>query len=166
MLAFSPSQELQKISWKEHQQLTWEDFQGSPQRGSRYAASASTGIHFTYSYSSGKEIQLQYSVTSFFNKNESWVLPERADANLLGHEQTHFDITELHARILRKRLAEKKFSKNIKSEIERIYLQVEHERKKMQNRFDSETKHGADLQKERYWEEKIAALLIRYENWK
>lgn len=156
-----------KIIWTENQKLSWSDFQGTPNSDSPFAASTNTGIHFGYSYTStAGKIELEYQVESFFNKDESWYFPHLVNDHILQHEQTHFDISELHARKLRKRLSQKKFSKDIKNEIHIIYTQVEAERKKMQRQFDSETNHSQDIKKEAAWTKNIAAQLKRYERWK
>jgi hypothetical protein len=121
-----PQSSKEKILWKENQKLTWEDFRGKPIRSANFVASTHTGISFTYSYTlkNGK-MDLKYSVESFFYPEESWFRPDKVSPYILKHEQTHFDISELYARILRKRLGEKSFSKNIKPEIEAVYRQVE-----------------------------------------
>jgi len=111
-------------------------------------------------------MDVQYSVESFFTPESSWHIPERVTPHILKHEQAHFDISELHARILRKNLAEKKFSKRIKSEIEGIYQEVEQNRRAMQTKFDAETDHSRNAEKEAFWQKYIAQQLAEYESWK
>ncbi len=162
-----PQPNSEKILWTEGKKLTWEDFRGKPLPNARFAASTNTGIHFKYSYTMEDEgVRVEYSVESFFNPQESWYIPEKVSQTVLNHEQTHFDISELHARILRKRMDSKKFTKNVKTEIETIYIQVETERKVMQKKFDAETEHSLDIEKEIEWEKQIANKLAEYESWK
>ncbi len=162
-----PQPHSEKIYWNENEKLSWDDFRGTPRLNVGFVASTGTGIDFKFSYSiSGNEAKVSYSVQSFFNPQESWYLQDKVSQNVLNHEQAHFDISEIHARILRKRLAEKRFSKNVKSEIEGIFLKVEAQRKAMQKKFDAETDHSQNLEKEKAWEMRIAQKLKEYEPWK
>lgn len=156
-----------KIIWNENHKLIWNDFEGTPNSDSPFAASTNTGIQFGYSYTStAGKIDLEYTVESFFNKDDSWYFPHLVNDHILSHEQNHFDISELHARKLRKQLSQKRFTKNIKNEIHVIYSQVEEERKEMQRKFDSETEHSQNFKKEAEWTKHIANQLKRYERWK
>ena len=155
------------MHWKENQKLTWDDFRGKPLRTASFVASTNTGISFQYSYSiNNGEMDVNYSVVSTFYPEGSWYLPQRVTPYILAHEQAHFDISELHARMLRKNLAGKKFSKKIKSEIEAIYEQIEQKRRAMQTKFDAETDHSRNVEKEMQWENFIAQQLAIYDAWK
>ena len=162
-----PQSDSEKINWSENRKLTWEDFKGTPTTSLGFAASTNTGIHFRYSYSmENDEAIVEYSVKSFFVPEKSWYIPGKVSQQVLKHEQTHFDISELHARILLKRLESHKFSKNIKLKIAPIYLQVEEQRKLMQKQFDVQTNHSQNLKEEILWEERIAKELEDYASWK
>jgi hypothetical protein len=163
---FSES-DTEKIEWRENVKLSWADFKGVPNRGAGYVASASSGISFSYSFKTiDDELFYHYKVECHFYPQESWYKPELVSNYILKHEQTHFDITELHARMLRKRLSESKFSKNIKVEIEGIYKTLEKQRGDMQNRFDAETEHSKNKQQEYLWEAFISKQLKAYDRWK
>lgn len=166
LLVFPLSTE--KILWSESQPLQWEDFRGKPDHNAGFVASTHTGIHFSYSFTINqkKEVKVAYTVESFFNREKSWFIPDLVTPHILNHEQAHFDITELYARILRKRLSEKKFTSKIKTEIEQIYRATEKERIAMQRRFDKETDHSRNEEKEWAWETQIAQQLADYGRWK
>jgi hypothetical protein len=156
-----------KIEWSESNKLTWADFQGTESKGQGYAASSSTGISFSYSVKHYEEgFDLDYSVKCHFYPEESWYDSSSASAYILKHEQTHFDISELHARILRKLISEASFSKDLKIEIKAIYKEVEKQRGEMQYRFDSETEHSINKKNEYLWETFVAKKLIVYDRWK
>lgn len=162
-----PQDTSEKIIWSENQKLTWEDFRGKPVSSLGFVASTHTGINFDYSFSiEEREVNVEYSVENFFIPEKSWFIPGKVSQNVLNHEQTHFDISELHARILRKRMSSRKFSKKVKTEIETIYIQVEAQRKAMQKKFDVETEHSQNIEKEKLWEQRIAKQLAEYESWK
>lgn len=165
-LLLFPQVDSEKITWNENRKLTWEDFRGEPNRSAGFVASTNTGINFGYSYSqTNNEVIVEHSVESFFSPEKSWFIPGQVSHHVLNHEQVHFDISELHARILRKRLDSRKFTKKVKSEIETIYLQVEAQRKTMQKKFDVETDHSRNVEKEILWEKRIAKQLAEYESW-
>lgn len=156
-----------KIKWSESQKLTWADFRGTRTKGEDYVASTSSGISFSYSFRLiDDEVDYKYTVICHFYPQESWYDVSYASNYILKHEQTHFDISELHARILRKKLAETNFSKYIKQEIEVIYQDIENRRVAMQHRFDSETQHSKIKENEYQWEAFIAKQLESYEHWK
>jgi len=164
---FSSESDDIKIEWNESKKLTWADFQGTDTRGQDYAASSSTGISFTYSVKHYvDDFDLDYSVKCHFYPKESWYNPKAASLYILQHEQTHFDISELHARILRKLISEASFSKDLKTEIKAIYKEVEKQRGTMQHQFDTETEHSLDKKNEYLWEAYVAKKLSVYDSWK
>ena len=120
-LGFSPS-EREKIEWNEDYKLSWSDFKGKPNLKSGYVASTNSGISFSYSYGfKYNELVLDYEVKCNFYPELSWYIPSIVTENTLRHEQTHFDISEIHARLLRKRISETQFTKKVETEIESIY---------------------------------------------
>ncbi len=151
--------------WNENQKITWEDFRGKPVRSASFVASTNTGISFQYSIKNG-DMSVEYSVQSFFYPEGSWYIPERVNPYILKHEQAHFDVSELHARMLRKKLEGRTFSKKIKSEIEGIYQQIEQKRRAMQTKFDAETDHSRNEEKEIFWQKYITNQLAEYDAWK
>ena len=156
-----------KIAWHENRKLEWEDFRGRPVRSAGFVASTTSGISFGYSYTiENNKVRVEYSVESFFSPQKSWYMPNEVSEHILKHEQAHFDITELHARILRKRLDKRNFSKKVKSEIESIYRQVEKQRKEMQLKFDSESDHSRHEKNEIHWQKQIAKQLADHDEWR
>ncbi|MEE3224931.1 MAG: DUF922 domain-containing protein, partial [Bacteroidota bacterium] len=87
------------------------------------------------------------------------------DEFTLKHEQTHFDISEVHARMFRKAVAEFRFTRNSKVEIQKIYKKIESSRRNMQQQFDAETEHSVNREAERRWESNVEALLRKYRHW-
>lgn len=154
------------MPWSETKKLSWEDFQGKPVLSASFVAITNTGISFKYSYSLDQgSVNLKYSVESFFYPERSWFQPNSVSPYILKHEQTHFDISELHARMLRKSISEKTFSKKVKAKIEPLYQHTEQQRRAMQAKFDTETDHSRNEEKEAQWEKYIAEKLTEYEPW-
>lgn len=142
----------ERIRWQEDRPLTWEDFKAEPDESLSYSANTNSGIGYSWDYStaSGTPV-LKHEVTSNFYPELSWVKDVDDLEYLLAHEQLHFDISELHARKLRKALAEYEIGRNIRLDLKRIYNKIETERSLMQKSFDKETSHSENYEAEMRW---------------
>jgi len=156
----------EKVFWVQDG-LAWEDFKASPDKNSRFDANTNAGLSFTWGVkNTNGSIELTYNVLSYFNPLGSWVKSEPGSEYLLKHEQLHFDITELHARKLRKKLAEvdpSSLTKDPKGVLSRLYQAVEKERKNMQLQFDKESKHSLDKEGEAHWQNFVRTEMLKYE---
>jgi len=168
LISIVPSQgDTEKIIWDASHRLTWNDFQGIPEKGADYVASTNSGISFSFSYTEKNGvIELDYSIKSNFYPKLSWFKVGEVSEYILKHEQAHFDISEIFARKLRKKMTETNFSKDIKSQVDKIYKENERERRDMQDRFDKETDHSKIPDAEYKWEDYIAKQLLSYDRWK
>ena len=164
---FFPSTEKEKIAWTEDYNLQWTDFKAINFLGTGFVASTSSGIAYSFSY---KEVNgdknIKINVFCNFYPQKSWYSKNDATDYILKHEQTHFDISELYKRIFKERIAETQFSDNMKEELEVLFYQTEDDRKAMQHKFDSESNHSKNKEKELEWETYVAQQLIAYERWK
>jgi len=159
--------EEEKLAWDENRKLTWNDFKGVPNRGSGFVASTNSGMSFSFSYSEKNGIgKVTYEIVANFYPQLSWTLTENDNTYILEHEQTHFDITELHARILRKQLAILPHDRDFKNSAEKIYNSVEAERRAMQEDYDTETDHSNIKEAEYRWRSFVRKQLINYQDWK
>jgi hypothetical protein len=147
------------IVWDSAAKLTWGDFQGKIDPSSPYSASTVSGIVYTFHLSGDGYSD---SITAVFYRSESWVrLPK--DYALI-HEQGHFDITEIFARKLRKRLQAfipKRGS--LGQQLKRLYGEVEAERVTMESLYDTETKHSVNHERQAEWNERIRKELRELE---
>ncbi|NJW51684.1 hypothetical protein [Salinimicrobium oceani] len=91
-----------KISWTPAP-LSWTNFEAEPDLSNPFHANTSSGMSYSWSMKTlGAETEFLYEVAAFFFPEKSWVKNGKGSAQLLVHEQLHFDITELHARKLRR----------------------------------------------------------------
>lgn len=169
MLGFAPSEtggerdQSQEIRWKPGQKLSWTDFKGSPQKFTSMDAMTESGIVFTWKCDYRG---FQSEVYAMFDMQKSWVRRSEASGYLLRHEQAHFDITELHARKLRKRLGQITNPCRLgRGGIDRIAKKVYQESSDMQNQYDAETYHSKYERAQREWLEKIQGELKSLERW-
>jgi len=156
----------ERFAWDEQNKLNWSDFKATPDYGSPYAATANSGISHAYAIDGrGFYDKDESKVTAHFYPTFSWYKPADTSGTILRHEQAHFDITEIHARKLRKRIAQFTFSKNSSKEVKILYDNIEKERRAMQDQFDVDTHHSRDIQQEFIWENKIAKMLEDLEDY-
>ncbi|RMA58520.1 DUF922 domain-containing protein [Ulvibacter antarcticus] len=167
LFSYPSESDPEKINWSNSRKLSWADFKGVPNKGADFVASTNSGISFSYSFKyKNDDITYDFSVESFFYPKESWYKRGLVSPYILKHEQAHFDISELHARKLRRLISEATFTKNIKKEIEPLYRKVEEDRREMQNKFDAESEHSKNEEMEYQWEAYIAKQLKAYEHWR
>jgi hypothetical protein len=164
-LVFAQSED-SKIFWSEETRLTWEDFKGVPPEESLFHANTNAGMSYSWEFkSSAHEIELIYNIDNIFYPNLSWVHTTSKNEILLKHEQLHFDISELHARKLRKTLSRidpSKLNNGFKSYSKMIYEQVVKENLEMQNTFDAESNHSLNSEAELRWQQFIEEELNKF----
>jgi hypothetical protein len=146
------------IDWSASRRLDWNDYKGPPKSNSDAAAATTSYLGIEYNFSNDK---VTYKIACRFSKNKSWVL-HKTD-HILGHEQGHFDITEIFARKLNKETGEYKFNKRTyQKDLQKIYNDIVDEKEKLQNQYDHETDYSRNAEKQAAWLVTIAALLKSY----
>lgn len=102
---------------------------------------------------------LSFSVDACFDQSESWIKSSHKNPETLMHEQGHFDITEIYARELSKKLNSKKFLIKETEEADLIYKSIVQEMNELQIQYDMETKGGTIMDKQQEWLHKIEESL-------
>jgi len=157
----------EKIPWEEGVSLTWNDFKAKSPENSKFKANTNTGI--TYSWGlrveKGNET-LTYEVNSFFFPKLSWVEKGSKNNHLLQHEQTHFDITELHVRKLRKGISEIELNQNVRKILNDLYKTIENERSLMQKEYDRQTNHSLNGEAEVKWQKLVKEELFKLKSYR
>ncbi len=139
------------LAWDSATKLTWRDFQGKVDSNSPYSASTVSGIVYTFHLSADGYSD---SIAVVFYRSESWVRVQ-TEASLI-HEQGHFDITEIFARRLRKRLQTFIPGRgSLGKQLKQLYDEVEGERVATENLYDTETKHSANVERQANWNVRI-----------
>ena len=144
------------IPWEDSRKLTWADFKGTPKKLSPNAALTDSGMSIELICDGTTSMA---KVKCYFNPNRSWT-KDRQSASLLRHEQLHFDITELFVRKLRAQLSRfgddcEALSKHIEEYYQRNYKEFV----AYQDRYDRESEHSLNKEKQAYWEQKVAREL-------
>ncbi|HHG83368.1 MAG TPA: DUF922 domain-containing protein [Bacteroidetes bacterium] len=150
-----------EIRWRKSRKLNWDDFQGQAVRGMGMDALTESGISF--SWTCGYR-GFEFNTYAMFVPEKSWVR-QRTPA-LLAHEQLHFDITELHARKIRKFFRQKgdvcRLGQRAINAAAQAIIRASTE---MQNLYDRETRHSENEAEQSRWQQEVARALRRYDAW-
>jgi len=142
------------IAWRPNVKLSWSDFKGPLDIYSDAAAVTSSGITFSYSLEKSNNRILGFNalVQAHFYPEHSWFNGNKVNNHILAHEQLHFDITELHVRLLRYKISRLKLSQNIKKELDQLHKQAKIEMEEMQLLYDSESRNSTNKELQMKWE--------------
>lgn len=148
--------------WSLKRPLVWADFKGEPPRTG--AAAAETAYTLFYGARCTGQA-FEFRVVAAFRPKQSWVRPAilKQPANstrALKHEQTHFDLAEVHARRMRRHFAELiapcRVSTDALSDIAEQMVREEHA---AQEKYDAETDHSRVPAEQARWDKEVAAQL-------
>jgi hypothetical protein len=93
-----------ELEWSHDRRLVYDDFKGAISANESKQTKATTYSIIDLDVKQvGQEIQA--SVRTLFKYDNSWMRSDSKNAYTLKHEQGHFDISEIYARKLRKKLA-------------------------------------------------------------
>jgi len=148
-----------KIAWDVNYRLTFDDFRG---RGGSDTLLFKNDMEFKELGKITKAIivntkadskRAEFTINAVMDRSKSWIRYAN-DTACLKHEQGHFDICEIYARLLRKKILEAKSLSDAKE----MYYQVvkdEETEQKLYDRDNSGLPEGINS----YWEEKIISRL-------
>lgn len=150
------------IEWSESRRLKWSDFKARPKQHLKAEAMTDSGMSIELKCDGRTSKAV---VKCYFNPHKSWT-KDKESAYLLKHEQLHFDITELFVRKLRAQLVKlgndcEALSKHIEEYYQRNYKEFV----VYQDRYDSESNHSLNKEKQAYWEQKVARELAELDSY-
>lgn len=148
------------LLWRADRKLSWSDYKAKPKNfDASDGALTASSIQTEFSYSGNEFI---FSVEAKFYPYESWYIKTRASNELLEHEQLHFDITELYARMLKQELLESIKTKKDIHLYKSIVSKYMKDWDKTQEQYDEETNHSINKEKQKIWQEMIENELETY----
>ncbi|WP_239022785.1 DUF922 domain-containing protein [Pontibacter mangrovi] len=147
---------LEQVTWSEKRPLAWADFKGQPDDANPHHALTAANLAVD---ASCKNNQFSYDVKCVFLPHASWTKNNASDI-LLAHEQLHFDLTEVHARMLRKDLKQLDCS-GVKADLKPLVSRAFQDWKAEQRKFDEDCQHGLDKEKQQEWSAAISKRLIQ-----
>lgn len=148
--------------WSAARRLRWTDFRGQPP--SQGAEGAKTAYALFYAWKCRGET-FDFSVIAAFRPRQSWVKvvivnDNAQSSSALGHEQTHFDLTEMHARKMRQYFnALPDACRKTDRELTALARRLLQEEKAEQQRYDAETGHGLRAAQQATWSQDVARRL-------
>lgn len=157
-----------QIEWSKDRKLTWNDFKGKPINRLDFTAGAESNCGFGFQSNVVRLIgKVKMKVVNTFDCNLSWVLPEnKKSIELLEHEQLHFDLSQIYARHLRKKLDDSKLNLfNFTKESNKIFDDIFLLFKERQTLYDSETNHGINNAVQKNWKKNIEKELNELETY-
>lgn len=168
LLVFTKNTNDEAMTWSEARKLTWSDFKANPDYNSNAVALTASGITFGYSVkTSGKRIvDFSTTVEAHFYPNKSWYLKNKSDKHILGHEQLHFDITELYARKFRQQLERLVVNQNVKEQMTRLHTAINEAVNETQKRYDAQSNHSINADAQKQWELFIKEELEKLDKYK
>lgn len=137
------------ILWQAERPLTWADFEAAPDYENNFVK-ALTASSIRYSYGC-QEGEIVFHIEAIFKKDQSWVKEEARTGYHLGHEQLHFDITELYARKLRKALKEENFPCHRMYAFEQTIKEYLRNWRTEQLKYDRETFFSVRKEEQSHW---------------
>jgi predicted secreted Zn-dependent protease len=100
-------------------------------------------------------------LTCVFYPEKSWT--KVSSPHILGHEQGHFDISQLFTRKLHEALKAYKFrQKSADSDIKAIYEKIAAEQSGFQVLYDQQTNYSRNAAEQGAWQERIKQELSNY----
>ncbi len=152
------------VAWSAARRLRWSDFaSGAPKTGTGDEG-ALTAYSIFYGVRCAGET-FEFGAVAGFLPHESWVKPEviadRAmSERTLRHEQTHFDLTEVFARRLRKAFVDLyEPCRRADTDLDALASQYLRAEKAEQQRYDDETHHGLVAAEQTAWDRQVAGDL-------
>lgn len=142
------------FAWSARRPLVWSDFEGLPPSEGPEGAKTSYTLYFGWKC---KGDVFEFRVIAGFRPGQSWVKAivlndSTQRRTVLRHEQTHFDLAELHARRMRRAFGNlarpcTKSDRDLRALAERLVQ----EEKVEQRRYDAETVHGLRADRQAAW---------------
>jgi len=148
--------------WSATGRLTWNDFRGRP--AGRGPEVAKTSYALFYAWKCRREA-FAFHVIAAFRPRQSWVKTVALNDSVfsrgaLRHEQTHFDLAEVHARRMRRYFATLAGAcSKTDSELTNLAGRLIQEEKAEQQRYDAETNHGLRSERQAAWNAEVARQL-------
>ncbi|SMO83654.1 DUF922 domain-containing protein [Solitalea koreensis] len=140
--------------------LSWNDFSGKSRSQNNNAAMSFTGFGYQARISSREDtLRIRIEIMVYFQKSASWVLSGYHTDYVLAHEQLHFDIARIAAENFKNKLKVREdFNyQDADSIMQYEYLEAYREMNKLQDAYDTETRHGLDKEAQAKWQKKVKA---------
>jgi len=148
--------------WSAARRLVWSDFQGSPPASGSEGARTAYTLYYAWRC---RGRAFEFREIAGFRPRDSWVkaivLNDPVQRrSVLGHEQTHFDLAEVHARRMRRYFGglTDPCGKG-DAELTALARRMMEEERAEQRRYDEETHHGLLAGRQAAWTADVSRRL-------
>ncbi|MGB4845510.1 MAG: DUF922 domain-containing protein [Ferruginibacter sp.] len=145
--------------------LTWNDFSGKPDKKSEHEANTFWKINYSYTGVNfqGDSAKLKgLSVKLELDADQSWIKSGKETANLLKHEQGHFDVGLICLKEMIEKLNNSVFHKqDISAKVQNLFSEVLNKYLLMNKQYDKETDHSKKKEEQEKWDQFFAKELNR-----
>jgi hypothetical protein len=163
--SISALQQQTNILWDERRPLVWDDFRAAPDSNHGAVALVYTGFTAT-SFACPREgrARIEEGMLANMEPAKSWAKPiVRGNAEVLVHEQGHFNITEYFARRIRTMVRGTDCTGRafdiVANEIGQKFNALHNEWQATQAKYDQETDHHNNRARQREWNDLIRRQL-------
>jgi hypothetical protein len=142
------------IYWSYEVKLSWDDFKAKPDPKNNKTALTTAGLSMKTEQLNQQSIEVQ--IESRFQPQLSWSKDKENDY-LLVHEQKHFDLVEVYARLARKTLTEnnKQPKAKLLKYLEQVFETTQNNLRERQALYDKDTDHSRDSLQQVKWNKQI-----------
>jgi hypothetical protein len=150
------------FAWSRARRLTWNDFRGRPPGAGAEVAKTAYALFYAWKC---RGDAFDFRVIAAFRPRQSWVKTIALRDTVLRrsalrHEQTHFDLAEVHARRMRRYFgALGGACRKTDSELTHLAEQLIDQEKAEQQRYDAETNHGLQSDRQAAWSADVTRRL-------
>ena len=154
---------VEQLAWSPDRRLSWGDFKADPDSSNTHHAMTAANLAVDAKCS---DDTFKFKVRCVFLPTQSWS-KNKISAKLLKHEQMHFDLTEVHARLLRKELETLGNSCSVaQSQLNETVSAAFASWKAEQRQFDKLSNHGLNAAVSQEWAATIDLKLKQLEAYK
>jgi hypothetical protein len=156
------------FAWSAGRRLVWNDFQGAPPSEGSEAAKTSYTLYYAWKCSG---TVFEFRAIAGFRPRQSWVKAivlndSTQHRTVLRHEQTHFDLAEVHARRMRRAYGDlARPCAKTDAELSALAQRLTEEETAEQRRYDAETDHGLLADQQAAWSRDVAQRLAGSSRW-
>ena len=150
----------ERVQWDENKPISYGHFKGFPNYLSSYAGAISSNI----GYEAVSTDSLK--VYAYSRSDMSWIKNRFKSTYLLNHERYHFHISELVARMVRKKISYYQtpvYSESLMNMYSWFYTSQLND---LQHHYDLDTEHSTQVEEQIDWQFMIDSMLLEYAYYK
>jgi len=141
-----------------YRQLSVDDFQGSPHHDGLAVATTACFIDLKYDvHARNGNYQLKFHVGLLMDNERSWIDRSRVNtadmlADVLKHEQGHYNINYIEQQELQHELESRQYTENYKEEVSAIFDRIHAKYDQLNKDYDNDTENSRNKKQQASWD--------------